>query len=196
LTDLEPAWGTLIHDCFEHPQSKATLARFFEAIIPYLRAALTSYHYGDPTLVEDAIQSAFVKFMKMFRESPRRPLRIGYFVVIARNCLIDELRGRKGHLSIDDLAESELAAAKVPALRDPDHRLTLIQHAMARLDSRCQFILESYYVNEMDSKDLAEMLNVSPDSVHMAIKRCRDRLRMAIADLTRSLSETMASKSG
>lgn len=194
MTDLEPAWGALVQDCFEHPQSSAALGRFFEAVAPYLRAALTSRYYGDPSLIEDALQSAFLKFMVIFRETPRRSLNIGYFVVVTWNSLMDELRRRKGHLAIDELAESELPNMPAPAAQELDHRLSLLQHAMTRLDSRCQFILQSYYLNEVDPKKLAEWLKISPDSVHMAIKRCRDRLRIEVKDLTSSIAEAMTSK--
>ena len=53
----------------------------------------------------------------------------------------------------------------------------IILQAMMRLERRCQFILESYYIKDMCSEDLARRLGVQPGSVHMAIKRCRDQLK-------------------
>jgi len=196
LTDLEPAWDALIQDCFEHSQSTAALGRFFEAALPYLRAALTSRYYGDPTLVEDALQSAFLKFMSIFRETPKRPLNLGYFVVIAWNTLLDELRRRKGHLAIDELAESELPSIPAPSRQESNLRLSLIQHAITLLHPRCRFIIESYYINEVDPKELAAWLNVAPDSVHMAVKRCRDRLRTVVQQLSSEVSAEIVSQPG
>jgi RNA polymerase sigma factor (sigma-70 family) len=184
LKDLEPNWDALIQDCFEHPRSLASQGRFFEAILPYLRAALTSRYFGDRSLIEDALQSAFVKYMEIFQKMPKRRLNIGYFVVVAKNCLIDELRRRKGHLAIDDVAEDELPSVPATTMDDQDGRMLLIQHAMMQLDPRCQFILESYYINEVDARKLAEWLKIAPDSVHAAVKRCRDRLKAAVTDLT------------
>jgi DNA-directed RNA polymerase specialized sigma24 family protein len=62
--------------------------------------------------------------------------------------------------------------------------MLLLQHAVTLLDPRCQFIIESYYIDEVDSGRIARWLKIGPDSVHMAIKRCRDRLRTVLADLT------------
>jgi RNA polymerase sigma-70 factor, ECF subfamily len=194
LTELEPDWNRLIDDCFEHPRRHETLNRFFSAIVPYLRAALTSRYSGDPSLVDDALQSASLKYLKIFQETPKRPLSVGYFIVVARNCLIDELRRRKGHLPIDEVAETDLPSVPATTADERDDRMLLVQHAMMQLDSRCQFILESYYIDEVDGGKLAEWLNIGPDSVHMAIKRCRDRLRKALADLTAQLAPPSITK--
>jgi RNA polymerase sigma factor (sigma-70 family) len=189
LKGLEPDWDALIQDCFEHPRSHAILGRFFEAILPYLRAALSARSIGDRSLIEDALQSAFVKYMDIFQKGPIRRVNLGYFVVVAKNGLIDELRRRKGHLAIDDVAESELPSVSASTTDENSDRILLIQHAMAQLDSRCQFILESYYIDEVDAIRLAGWLKIAPDSVHVAIKRCRDRLKTAVAKLTAPTSQ-------
>jgi RNA polymerase sigma-70 factor (ECF subfamily) len=194
LKDPEPDWIALIQDCFEHPRSHAILGRFFNAILPYVRAALTSRYSGDLSVIEDALQSAVVKYMGIFQRTPKRRLNLGYFIVVAKNSLIDELRRRKGHLPIDDVAESELPSVPATTTDELDGRMLLVQHALMQLDSRCQFILESYYIDEVNAQKLAEWLNIAPDSVHMAIKRCRDRLRAAVRDLTAPTSQLSVSK--
>jgi RNA polymerase sigma factor (sigma-70 family) len=180
LTGNEPNWSALINACLKHPTDAAVLTQFFETILPYLRAALLSMFSRDVALVEDALQNACLKYLAIFKEKRNRPLTMGYFVVIARHSLIDELRRRKGHVPLDEIAENDLPT--VPS--GPDDRgvkTMLMQHALMQMDSRCQFILQSYYINEMDARTLASQLHVAPDSVHMVIKRCRDRLKSLLS---------------
>ncbi len=184
MPDPEPKWDALIRDCFRHPNDEATLARFFGAILPFLSAALLATYSRDQEIVKDALQSAFTKYIEIFRKGrgKSQELVVGYFVVVAKNCLIDELRRRKGHVPIDEVAESELPAFSAPDDDERASRMLLLQYGMMRLDSRCQFILESYYIDEVDAASLANWLRIAPDSVHMAIKRCRDRLRSILAE--------------
>jgi RNA polymerase sigma factor (sigma-70 family) len=184
LNETEPNWAELIADCFHRPHADAPLHRFLAAVLPYARAALTSRQV-DLALVDDALQSAVLKYFHIFQHTPPRPLNIGYFIVVAKNCLVDELRKRKGQVPLDELAEEVLSTAPV-ATEDADDRMLLVQYALARMDPRCRFILERYYIDEMNSRRLADFLRIGPDSVHMAIKRCRDRLRDELQRLMES----------
>jgi RNA polymerase sigma factor (sigma-70 family) len=182
LREAEPNWDALIRDCFRHPQDEATLGRFFEAFLPYLTAALLATYTGDREIVRDALQSAFLKYINIFRKAENRNLSIGYFVVVAKNCLIDELRRHKGEIPIDEVAETELPSVQASSEDDREVRMTLLQYAMMQLDPRCRFVLESYYIDQIEAAKLAGRLSVAPDSVHMVIKRCRDRLRQILAE--------------
>jgi RNA polymerase sigma factor (sigma-70 family) len=182
LREEEPNWDALIRDCFRHPHDQATLGRFFAALLPFLTAALLATYTRDRETVRDALQSAFLKYINLFRKGEKRELSIGYFLVIAKNCLIDELRRRKGEVPIDEVAETELPSVQASQEEEREARMTLLQYAMLQLDQRCQCVLESYYIDEMDPAKLASRLSVAPDSVHMVIKRCRDRLRQILAE--------------
>ena len=183
LNDAEPDWHALIRACFENPQNNATLMRFFQAILPYIRAALAAIYPRDLSVIEDALQNAFLKYLDIFRRAKKpRALSVGYFVVVAKNCLVDELRRRKGQIPIDDLAESELPNLPKADPSQREARMLLLQHGITRLDPRCQRILQTYYIEEVKAETLAAMLDIAPDSVHMAIKRCRDRLRSILLE--------------
>jgi RNA polymerase sigma factor (sigma-70 family) len=196
LRDLEPEWGALIEDCFKHPEDQSTLTRFFQSILPYLRGALAATYSHDPSIVQDALQSAFVKYMKIFRKGHKSGrLRLGYFIVVAKNCLIDELRRRKGQVPIDELAESELPIFQTVDINERNERILLVQYAMTHLDARCQGILESYYIDEIDAATIASRLGLGGESVHMAIKRCRDRLRSILSELTAGIPRSTVSSS-
>jgi RNA polymerase sigma factor (sigma-70 family) len=140
------------------------------------------------------LQSAFLKYINFFRKAENRDLAIGYFVVVAKNCLIDELRRRKGEVPIDEVAENELPFVQASSEDDREARMTLLQYAMLQLDPRCQYVLESYYINQMSTEKLAERLSVAPESVPMVTKRCRERLRQILAEPRFGLRE--ATKAG
>ena len=179
MRESEPDWPALIAACYAHPHSDDHVGRFFEALTPYLRAALASRATSDPTLIDDALQATFLKSLKLFAQTPSTPVGVGYFVVVARNCLIDELRRRRGHLRIDEIAEADLPQT-AGAGAESDDRMLLIQYALTRMEPRCRFILERYYIDEVESRLLATWLQIGADSVHVAIKRCRDRLRLEL----------------
>ena len=189
MREAEPNWDALIRDCFRHPKDEATLGRFFEALLPYLTAALLATYTGDREIVRDALQSAFLKYINIFRKVETRDLALGYFVVVAKNCLIDELRRRKGEVPIDEVAENELPFVQASSEDDREARMALLQYAMLQLDPRCQYVLESYYINEMNTAKLAERLSIAPESVPMVTKRCRERLRQILAEPNFGLRE-------
>jgi len=180
LSQNEPDWACLIRDCFNHPNDEAILTRFFHESLPYIRAALLAVYSRDVSVVEDALQDACLKYLAIFKKKPEGDFSIGYFIVVARHCLIDELRRRKGHLPLDDMTEAELPATN--SSLDSYFRMLMVQHALFKMDPRCQFVLQSYYINETDPKILASWLAIGQDSIHMVIKRCRDRLRTIISE--------------
>lgn len=185
MSGHEPDWAALIEQCFEHPEDNRTLARFFESILPYIRAALLAAYPQNLNLVDDALQSAVVKYLRIFKGGRKARLNEGYFLVVAKNCLLDELRRRKGHLPLDEVAETEIASLPVEEADQKEARMLLLQHALLQLESRCQFILESYYIQEMNTEELARHLRIAPESVYMALKRCRDRLRLILLEAAR-----------
>ncbi len=185
MTENEPDWGVLIRDCFNRPNDDAVLTTFFNASLPYIRASLLALYSREVGIVEDALQTACLKFLTIFRNKAHSNFSLGYFIVIARNCLIDELRRRKGHLPIDDVAEAELPSTSHTA--GADLKMLLMQNALLQMDVRCQFVLQSYYINETDPKVLASWLEISPESIHMTIKRCRDRLKKILSETATSV---------
>lgn len=161
-----------IRACFESPDDLGVLTTFDQAFRPLMMAILASL---DKDEAEDAYQSAFVKYIQIFRSGQVPSNPEAYFVAIAKNCLIDAKRKAKRVLLIDrDLNDVGHRGSDDPTAAS-DERMALLG-AIAQLDRRCQFIIEAYYVRELPSPELASRLGIAPESVHMAIKRCRDRL--------------------
>jgi RNA polymerase sigma factor (sigma-70 family) len=168
----------LIEACYEHPDDLDVLTRFDHAFRPYMVIVLAAL---DADNAEDAYQAAFEKYIKIFRAG-RKPSRnrIGYFVAVAKNCLIDERRRQREIPVVDELLETLGSIRSQDETERVDDRIALLE-AMSRLDRRCQFVLESYYIREMPTRLLAIRLAISEPSVHMAVKRCRDQVRSQFA---------------
>jgi RNA polymerase sigma factor (sigma-70 family) len=49
--------------------------------------------------------------------------------------------------------------------------------ALSRLDRRCQFLIESFYVNGMSQQELAKRLKIQAQSIPVLLSRCRDALK-------------------
>ena len=131
-----------------------------------------------PEFVEDAYQSAFIKYLGILRDGKKTGINYeAYFVVVAKNCLLDELRKEGKRIPLDDIEEELLAgehgAAEVEAG-------IIILEAMSKLDRRCQFLLESHYINSLSDQEIAKRLSIEPKSVPVLVSRCKTSLLQAL----------------
>lgn len=167
-----------IEECFERPIDQAALSDFDAKFRPVALAILLSMYSEEPTLAEDAYQTAFVKFLEIFRRGRRAEINYeAYFVAVAKHCLIDELRGRSRHVAIDELLEDPQCPEEIQRM---EMRISLLQ-AMLKLPRRCQFVLEAYYVRSMKTEEIAKRLSIQPGSFHMALLRCREALKKILS---------------
>lgn len=61
-------FNALIGPCFvPGPQQEGAIALFCSKLRPYLSVTLARLNPSGPELIEDAVQSAFIKFIEMFR---------------------------------------------------------------------------------------------------------------------------------
>ena len=160
--------------CFQYP-TEHNLRELDQILRPRIYAILASVYRRSPEHVQDAYQSAFIKYLALFRKGPPNPAinYEGYFVAIAKNCLLDELRRESRHVPLDGLAEELLA--QHGGAEEVEAGVTLFQ-AMSRLDRRCQFLLEAHYINAMSDWEVAEHLGVEATSVPALVSRCKQRL--------------------
>jgi RNA polymerase sigma factor (sigma-70 family) len=171
---------SIICSCFENPDSVSDLTDFDAAFRPYVMAILNSMYRGDPGLIEDSYQSAFIKFIKIFRAGAKANTNyIRYFIAVAKNCLIDEVRRLRKYVPIDEIFGADLSGLSASTHSDSDTHLMILQ-GMELLPRRCQYILESYYIAEMPPADLAKSLGIGEGSVYMAVKRCREELAVVL----------------
>lgn len=162
-----------IEQCFDNPDSPDALTGLHKALHAPLMAILLSIR---PEFADDAYQSAFVRFILLFRSGRRPDVDYeAYFVAIAKNSLIDEIRRQQRFVPFDRVFDEELPDSG-DEMAQAELRVVLLQ-ALTQLDTRCRFLIESFYIRGSSSGELAEHIGVAADSIYVLIQRCRDRLR-------------------
>lgn len=176
MSDNTAAVRRAIELCFSAPQNESHLRRFDELFRPLVMAILVSLYRKDPAFVEDAYQSAFIKYIEIFSNGKKNGVVYdAYFVAIAKNSLLDELRRNAKEVPLD-----EILALPTPTrwseLSEQEAGIAFFQ-ALSRLDRRCQFLIEGFYVNGMSQAELAKRLKIQVQSVPVLTSRCREALK-------------------
>jgi len=134
---------------------------------------------SDPWAIEDILQNTVEKLID------RIPLlrgmdaihRAAYISVAARNAAYNYLRDDRKEISWEDLPDSESALASAGSeiedflfLRE---RIELFEQVWQNLDERSRYLLESKYILERSSEEIASDLGIKPSSVRMYLTRAR-----------------------
>lgn len=176
MSDNTAAVRSAIARCFADPQNEAHLRQFDELFRPLVMAILVSLYRKDTAFVEDAYQSAFIKYIRIFENGRKDGVVYdAYFVAIAKNSLLDELRRKSKQVHLDEMF-SPLSSTPSSALNEQEAGIAFFQ-ALSTLDRRCQFLIESFYVTGMSQEELAKRLKVQAQSVPMLLSRCREGLK-------------------
>ncbi len=131
----------------------------------------------------DVVQEAFTRAWQKL-PSLANPLRFGSWLCeIVRNLAHDHRRRRRHFEPLD-----ETAYMSPMRIGLPDHRLRrselrdVIDASLAELDelSRCAVVLR--YYEDLDSRQIAELLGTTPAAVDMRLSRARQQLRSKLAD--------------
>src|SRR6266478_5560934 len=101
-------FGEIVRDCFRQPEKPSCLERLDRFLRPRLLAILVATYRTDPSLAEDAYHSAFIRYIGIFKQGPKPGVNYeGYFVAVAKHCLIDEIRRARRFVPFDQLLEDE-----------------------------------------------------------------------------------------
>ncbi len=181
-------FNRLLAACFSERKKDHAVEAFCVAIRPFLFVYLVKLSPYDVDLAEDALQNALLKYLSILKDkSSQRGLSLGYFVTVAKHCLIDEIRRRRRFVSLDELVEDKalLEASHAEArILDFGSYEDLLLLAMEKLGARCRFVLERYYIAGIKGPQLATELEISPQSVPMTVKRCREELKEVLLGWT------------
>lgn len=162
--------------CFKNPQNEAHLRSFDKLFRPRIMAILVSVYRRDIAFTEDAYQAALVKYIQIFREGRKEGvLYDAYFVAIAKNSLLDELRKAAKHVSLEQILPLPVSP-QPSALDEAEARLAFFE-ALSKLDRRCQFMIEASYINGMSDGELAKRLKIQVQSVPVLLSRCKEALK-------------------
>lgn len=176
MTQSHHELNELIASCFQNPQDVETLTRLHEAFRPYVIVILVSIAPDGSGLAEDAYQAAFIKYIEIFKSGRKPQNAVPYFIAIAKNCLIDELRRLQPYVPFDELIDEDFSAKNLDDTNRRDARMALLK-GMSSLNQRCRFLLEQYYLKGTDIPQLAKYLKIQQDSVYVLLQRCRKELK-------------------
>ncbi len=132
---------------------------------------------GDKTLAEDLCQETFINFwLARKRINPNAPPK-NYLFKIARNLYLNYKRDTKQTIEV-----SELSIAGENTSCDDYETSEIILNLLNELPPRCReiFVLSRY--NELSYKEIAELLNLSIQTVKNQINKALAILRVKIKD--------------
>ncbi|HBE66620.1 MAG TPA: hypothetical protein DDW52_00590 [Planctomycetaceae bacterium] len=130
---------------------------------------------GDIHIAEDITQDTMTKALARSAQLSDPAALRSWLFSIATNCWIDHLRGRKRQCS-----EVGLAQAAAPEQSDAielteEYQLAL--KALDRLPDRQRSVMYLTACEAMSIKEVAEVLDISPDAVKASLYVARVRLR-------------------
>ena len=135
----------------------------------------------NPTEAEDIVQDAFVRVMEHRRALPEvRDLRV-WLVRITWNLALDRRRRIRPD-QMDETFAHSLAGRNTPAdvALHESRELTRVFHEIDRLPRTERQVLLLSAIDELDTRELAQVLNKSESAIRALIFRARTRLRQRL----------------
>jgi RNA polymerase sigma-70 factor (ECF subfamily) len=161
----------------ESARSEVDLAALVETYSSLLfRVAHSVLH--SPTEAEDVVQDAFVRVLEHRHSLPDvRDMRV-WLVRIAWNLALDRRRRIRPE-QLDEVFAGTLAASSVPADRalDEAQRVGSVLREMERLPKAERHVLLLSAVEELETTEMAKVLDRSESAVRALLFRARTRLR-------------------
>jgi RNA polymerase sigma-70 factor (ECF subfamily) len=160
---------------------------FAQLIRAYERVALSVAFgvLGDASAAGDAVQESFIRAWERLADL-REPDRFGTWLCgIVRNQALDALRRRKP----SETFGTQKAADAERWTHDPieevgrRERHAKIAAAVAALDETSRPVVVLRYYEDLSSKEIADLLEMSPAAVDMRLSRARKQLRTLLGDL-------------
>jgi RNA polymerase sigma-70 factor, ECF subfamily len=135
---------------------------------------------GDRELAEDVTQETWLRAVREWRRSgvPRQP--IAWLTVVARNLILNHLRGRARTAITAVPPEELLAAVDDDRVSESTEAASLVNEALARLPEEHARLLEAFHFERAKVSQIAHMLGMSERAVEGRLRRARERLRREI----------------
>lgn len=169
-------------------QAQAGDAEAFARLIQRFERLVLAVAFGvtaDAHLAGDAAQEAFLRAWRSF-STLREPARFGPWLAgIARNSAIDQVRCRRGPAPQGLSGAMRLAAgdAEPPGAMVIDEERERVSAAIHLLDDLSRTIVAMRYYDDLSSRDIAELLDMSPGAVDMRLTRARQELRRRLGGM-------------
>jgi RNA polymerase sigma-70 factor, ECF subfamily len=149
----------------------------YRALHPQVHA-FVGRRIGSAADTEDLVAKVFHRVVEhLDRYDPGKASVRAWVLGIARNAVIDHLRTRREHASVDELAElleDESAASFEP---DDDDRTHLVRDAVAELPAATREMLALHFVEGLRYREIAEVCGASEAAVKQRMARTLRELR-------------------
>jgi RNA polymerase sigma-70 factor, ECF subfamily len=122
---------------------------------------------------EELVQDTFMKTWDYLRQGKQVHNLRPFLYRVANNLIIDYSRKRKED-SLERVMEDNPSAEPVEDdKQSPEHRLLLqqVRDSLKRLPEEAREILIMRYIDDLDPKDIAQVLNITPNHVSVKINR-------------------------
>jgi len=158
------------------PTAFATLVRAHERSALAVAFAIL----GDASAAGDAVQEAFIKAWQRLPELHDPDRFSGWLAQIVRNTAIDAKRRRP-------IPVCDVDGVTVPFKSDPAAGLERsesrqrLDAALAELEDVTRTVVALKYYDDLSSRQIGELLELSPAAVDMRLRRARTELRQKLS---------------
>jgi len=138
--------------------------------------------------VEDILQTVLVKLIEkvhLLRSMERSP-RVNYLITAIKNTSISMVCRKR---QIDSLDDIDWNGINPPRASDNVEEMVFRRDTVSRmeeiwplLDEKSRFLLRARYFLGMTQEEIAEEINIKPDSVRMEMSRARKKARELLAE--------------
>jgi RNA polymerase sigma factor (sigma-70 family) len=169
-----------IEECFRRRGDDSSIMRFERAMMGVIRTYMMTICRGDWDLVNDVCQEVRLKCIEMFRagKPAGREYQPAYFVAMARNRFVDEMRRRKRIVSCDDLYAEMIPGSSGGAPGSEEDRIAL-HMALLDLGEADRYVIEKRFFEGWSDMKIASFLprNPNPSTIPMKLLRARRKLK-------------------
>ncbi len=125
---------------------------------------------------DDILQEVFLNAWQKAAQFRGRGSLEGWLRRLAVNRCRNHHRARNAFKQLMSRVASRSAQATMAEPAESG-KLSALRHAMAKLNNTDRAVLVLYYLEELGGEEVAELMNVRVDTVHMRLHRARARLR-------------------
>ena len=134
---------------------------------------------GNRALTEDIVQEAYLRALDSWNRKPRPDSPLAWLKRVARNILVDFMRQKKWDSGVDLDHHSDTDS------RTPEDRFTSLEifAAISSLGRKKAKILEAFYYEGKNAREIANEMAISERAVEGQLRRARQSLKPLLPDL-------------
>ena len=134
-----------------------------------------AYRIGPGSDAEDVTSETMLRAVR-YRSTfdPKRGKPLSWLIGIARTCIADHQSTR-----ILSVSEPPELVSDEDLAQDVVERLSLVE-AVSRLDPKDRELVALRYGADLSTRQIADVLEMTPNAVDVALHRCRARLRIEL----------------